>query len=110
MEYPEIMQKTIETFHDRASQYGDMRETLERQAKMATLVLDKTITAYDIAMIMHCIKMGRIPSDRNNVDSYVDGINYFAFAGMLATTKSIEQEIADLAKKFAPASVDGSEA
>jgi hypothetical protein len=102
MEYQEVMTRTIEVFHDRASQYGDLRATLTRQAKVATLILNKPVTAYYIAMIMHACKLGRLQSDRNNLDTYVDGINYFAFAGMLATEKSVEDDIAEMAKKFAP--------
>jgi len=104
MEYREIMEKTIDIFHDRASQYGDLHDTLDRQAKLATLILNKPVTAYDVAMILHACKLGRLPGDRSNLDSYVDGINYLAFAGMLATSKALEDEIAELAKKFAPPS------
>jgi hypothetical protein len=104
MEYREIMEKTIDIFHERANQYGDLHETLDRQARLATLILNKPITAYDIAMISHACKLGRLPSDRARLDSYVDGINYLAFAGMLATGKALEDEIAELAKKFAPPS------
>jgi hypothetical protein len=98
MEYRDIIEKTIDLFHDRASQYGDMKETLERQAKIATLLLNKSITPYDIAMIMHSCKLGRLEGDRCNLDSYVDGINYFAFAGMFATANMLEREIAEMAR------------
>lgn len=104
MEYREIMEKTIDIFHERASQYGDLHEMLDRQAKIATLILNKPITAYDIPMIQHACKLGRLPGDRSKLDSYVDGINYLAFAGMLATGKALEDEIAELAQKFAPPS------
>jgi len=104
MEYREIMEKTIDIFHERANQYGDLHETLDRQARIATLILSKPVTAYDIAMIQHACKLGRLPGDRAKLDSYVDGINYLAFAGMLATGKALEDEIAELAQKFAPPS------
>ena len=107
MEYREIMEKTIDIFHDRASQYGDLHETLDRQARIATLILNKPITSYDIALIQHACKLGRLQGDRAKLDSYVDGINYLAFAGMLATIKPIEDEIADLAKRFAPERTQG---
>jgi len=104
MEYQSIMERTIDIFHDRASQYGDLREGLDRQAKLATILLNKPITAYDMALISHAIKLGRLANDRSNVDSYVDGINYLAFAGMIATTGAVEDEIAEMAKRFAPES------
>lgn len=100
MEYQEVITKTIEIFHDRAAQYGDLRETLARQAQIATLILGKPISAYDIAMIQHACKLGRLDGDRGKLDTYVDGINYFAFAGMLATAKPVEEEIAELVQTY----------
>jgi len=103
MEYREIMEQSINVFRDRGGQYGDVIETLNRQAKIATLILNKPITAYDIAMIQHACKLGRLEGDRAKLDTYVDGVNYLVFGGMLATTSQIEDEIAELARKFAPA-------
>jgi len=104
MEYIDIMSQSAGIYNDRASQYGDMRDMLDHQAKLATLVLGKPITAYDIAMISHVMKLGRLKNDRTNLDSYIDGINYLAFAGVISSSKSIEDEIAAMAKKFAPES------
>lgn len=101
MEYQDMMQKTIDIYHERAAQYGDMRDMLDRQAKLATLMLGKPITAYDVAMILHACKLGRIQVVKDSADSYMDGINYLAFAGSLAVN-NIEEDIADMAKKLAP--------
>lgn len=104
MDYIDIMSQSAGIYNDRHNQYGDMRDMLEHQAKLATLVLSKPITAYDIAMISHVMKLGRLKNDRPNLDSYVDGINYLAFAGVIAASKTIEDEIAEMARKFAPES------
>jgi hypothetical protein len=70
-------------------------------------VLNKEISTYDVAMILHCTKLGRLQQARSLSDNYVDGINYLAFAsefindgrsGMVA----MEDDIAAMAKKFAP--------
>ena len=86
MEYREIMHLACDIVDDRSEQYGDMKATITRQADISTLLLGKTITPYDIAMIMHATKLGRLEGGRSKADSYIDGINYLAFAASFATT------------------------
>ena len=38
------------------------------------------ITAYEIVMILHAVKLSRITQSPMNSDHYVDGISYLAFA------------------------------
>ena len=80
-------------------------------------------------MMLHCLKLARIRSDRKKADNYFDGINYLAFAAEAAQVRDdvpvpvqmpqpkqptvkifdveMEQEIKDLAAKFAPVQNDG---
>jgi hypothetical protein len=104
MEYEQIMQSAGEMFTNRGSQYGDMKATLTRQAKIATLILGRVITPYDVAMIMHAAKLGRLEGSRNKADTYIDGINYFAFAATFATAENetLEDDIAAMARRLAP--------
>jgi hypothetical protein len=49
--------------------------------------------------------MARVASNPRHADNYVDGVNYMAFAAQFAgiqTTTAEEEEIAALARKFAP--------
>jgi hypothetical protein len=84
-----------------------VEDTFDRAAKLATLMLDKHVTMYDIAMIMHSMKMARISSSRTLDDNYVDGINYLAFAAQFSQAEeqvkvALEEDIAAMARKFAP--------
>jgi hypothetical protein len=40
-------------------------------------------------MILHAVKLGRLEGRRNKADTYIDGINYFAFAASFATAGEI---------------------
>ena len=104
MEYENIMHSASEMFADRGAQYGDMKATLTRQAKIATLVLGRVITPYDVAMVMHAVKLGRLEGSRNKADNYIDGINYFAFAATFATAENetLEDDIVAMARRLAP--------
>jgi hypothetical protein len=104
MEYENIMHSASEMFADRGAQYGDMKATLTRQAKIATLILGKPITPYEVAMILHATKLGRLEGSRNKADTYIDGINYFAFAASFATAsnETLEDDIVAMARRLAP--------
>jgi hypothetical protein len=70
-------------------------------------MINKDITPYDVAMILHCVKMGRLQEARALDDNYVDAINYLAFAAQFAgaqfsTQTIVEDDIAAMAKRFAP--------
>lgn len=103
MKYKEIMQSAFAIFDDRGAQYGDMKETITRQAEIATLILGKKITPYQVAMIMHAAKLGRLQGSRSKADTYIDGINYFAFAASFATeTTVLEDEDVAMARRHTP--------
>lgn len=102
MEYASIMQNAAKTYNERGEQYGNLENTHYRIAQIASLILGRPITPYDVAMIMHAVKLGRLQEDRANPDNYIDGINYFAFAGSFITATQVEDDIAAMAKRFAP--------
>jgi len=102
MEYASIMQNAAKTYNERGEQYGDLEGTHYRIAQIASLILGKPVTPYDVAMILHAVKLGRLQEDRKNPDNYIDGINYFAFAGSFITATQVEDDISAIAKRFAP--------
>ena len=102
MEYASLMQQAAKTYNERGEQYGDLEGTHYRIAQIASLILGKPVTPYDVAMILHAVKLGRLQEDRKNPDNYIDGINYFAFAGSFITATQVEDDIAAIAKRFAP--------
>ena len=84
-----------------------MEEGFERAATIASTILGKQITIFDLAIIMTAIKLSRITSTQTLDDNYIDGINYLAFAGQFSTAEeqisvALEEDIAAMARKFAP--------
>jgi hypothetical protein len=74
-------------------------------------MLGKQITLYDVSIIMAAMKMARITSTPTLDDNYIDGINYLAFASQFSTSEeqakiAIEEDIAAMARKFAPKRAD----
>jgi hypothetical protein len=60
--------------------YGVPKECFDRAAMLAATILDRPVTAYEVVVIMHAVKLARIAQSPMNPDHYVDGINYLAFA------------------------------
>ena len=111
MEYRDIMHQAARVFNERNPQYGDMRVGMERVAQIATLITGIQLTAHDVALVLHAVKLSRLGADRRNPDHYIDGVNYLAFAGELiepvplggnvdAVLNGIDQEFATLADQF----------
>lgn len=92
---------------DRGRKYGNVEDTFDRASKLSTILLNKQITMYDVAMIFHAMKMARLHSSRTMDDNYIDGINYLAFAAQFSNAEeqvkvALEEDIAAMARKFAP--------
>lgn len=67
---------------ERQKIYGDPNINFQRIAKVASVLLNKPVTRYDVAAILFAVKVGRIPEDPAYGDSYDDGINYLAIMKM----------------------------
>jgi len=118
MEYRDFMTDAARIFNDRNPKYGDMRVGMERVAQISTLLTGMQLTAHDVALVLHAVKLSRLGGDRSNPDHYVDGINYLAFAGELITEddpyhikkamdQSLDDDAIEMAAKLAPQRPDG---
>ena len=108
----DIMTQAVHTLKSRGEQYGPIESSFDKISKIATLLLDKEITPYDVAGVLHCLKLSRMSNDPTNPDHYVDSINYMAFMAQFAGLPTvpeddIEGSIAAMARRFAPQRQDG---
>jgi hypothetical protein len=79
---------------DRGADYGGIEKNFETIASLANTVLNRDLSAYDVAMILHCVKLARLRTSPTKRDNYLDGVNYLAFAGELAAPPPIKESIA----------------
>ena len=84
----DILANTARVLKDRTEQYGDPAPAYQRAAAIASAILGKQLTHYDIVMVMHAVKLSRMMTKRNNLDHYEDAINYLAFASEFATEEA----------------------
>jgi midasin (ATPase involved in ribosome maturation) len=105
--HTEILSTAAKTLRDRHTQYGPAEMCFDRISQIATLVLNKEISPYDVTMIMVAMKLGRLQEARALDDNYIDGINYMAFAAQFAKAKTsietaVEDDIVAMAKRLSP--------
>jgi len=109
--HTDILKASATILADRGRRYGSVEDTFDRASRLSTIMLGKDVSMYDIAMIMHCMKMARLNGSRTLDDNYVDGINYLSFAAQFSAISdhmgsTVEDDIVSLARKFAPRSAD----
>jgi hypothetical protein len=106
MNHTDVLAEAVRILRERDTKYGDVQEMFERTAKLASIILDKEITPYEITVILRCLKDARKKNDPFNLEHYADNINYEAFTYQLKTAE-LDREAEDamtasIAQKFAP--------
>jgi hypothetical protein len=89
----DLLTLAFETINARGAEYdnaGSLEQNFREIAAIASVVVGKTLTPRDIAMVMHCVKLIRSKSAPDKLDSYVDGMNYMAFAACFSALPGVK--------------------
>ena len=94
--HKDVLASADAVLKQRGEQYGPADTMFDRISIVASVILNKPISAYDVSMIMVALKLARMQEDRTYDDNYVDAINYLAFAAQFASSEeSIEVAVED---------------
>jgi hypothetical protein len=88
MKAESVLKNCAEILAERGQQYGPVTQNFGRCSTIASAILIKPITGYDVAIILHALILARMAESRDDLDHAVDGINYLAISVELATEKS----------------------
>ena len=88
MDFGDILRTSAQIITQRKASYGPPTEGFERAAVIASTALDKSVSPYEVAMILHAVKLARISTSPKYLDNYVDAVSYLAFAGDFADAGS----------------------
>jgi len=80
MTHHEILAEAARILKQRGQQYGNANDCFQRIATIASTILGKEVSTFEVAVIHMSTKMGRLKDNRTLADSYLDLINYTAFA------------------------------
>jgi len=97
MNHKDLLADAVATLRDRGNRYGPMEEMFDRTARLASIILDRTVTPYEITTILKCLKDARKKYDRANPEHYMDNVNYEAFSAQFITVP-VEPSAADIAE------------
>jgi hypothetical protein len=84
MNHQDILSTAKATISQRGQEYGDALPSFVRAANIASAILDRKLTAFDISVVMMAVKMSRLSHQRTHEDSWVDLAAYVAFAAQFA--------------------------
>jgi Domain of unknown function (DUF6378) len=80
VDHGDILKTAAKTIAKRRESYGSPAECFERAAAIASAVLDRAVTPYEIAVIFNAMKLARIAQSPANPDHYIDAVAYMSFA------------------------------
>lgn len=108
--HKEVLSSAVNTLRDRVGQYGNEDQLFDRASRIASAMMARPVTPYELAMMQVAIKLARMTSNPRKLDNYVDSINYMAFAAQFGEVElgTVEQEqIANIARRYSPDREEG---
>ena len=96
MHHTEYLFEAARILTDREKEYGAPELCFDRIASIASTMLDLTITPYMVAQIHIATKLARAVESPGKADTWVDLINYVAFAGNFAAINARATSVQEL--------------
>lgn len=84
MHYRDTLKQAAETMDERQKKYASPEVNFARIAALASIMLNRNVTPYEISMIHLCTKLARHIETPTYDDNILDGVNYLAFVGTFA--------------------------
>ena len=84
MHYRDTLKQALDVMDERQQKYSTPEINFARIASLASIMLNRNVTPYDISIIHLCTKLGRHIETPTYHDNILDGVNYLAFAGTFA--------------------------
>lgn len=116
MHHTDYISASARILNERGQEYGAVEPCFERIANMASLLLNRNVSPFEVCIFHIATKLARSVESPTKSDTWIDLINYSAFAGQFAATRGHGNErvniaqmeadltasAADIARKFAP--------
>lgn len=77
----------IDAVSERGSSYGSVEDNFNRIAGLWSVLLEKEVTAAQVALCLAALKMARLVETPNHYDSWVDLAGYAACGGEVTFEK-----------------------
>jgi len=80
----ELLHQAANVLQERAQTHGDFENNFQLIADIFSLRIGRDFHPYEVCVLLECVKDARMFANPTNVDNYLDGINYRAFAALFA--------------------------
>jgi len=80
----EVLLKAAEIFQERGGTHGDFENNFQLIADLFSLRIGREFHPFEVCVLLECVKDARMFANPGNIDNYLDGINYKAFAALFA--------------------------
>ena len=94
LDWRQIIENTQRTGEALSAKNGDPIPAITKAALMASVMLEKEVTAHDISIVMMCLSLAKVSEDRMNIDLYRDVILTSAHTAQLS--KPLSGSFSDL--------------
>jgi len=80
----EMLTQAADLIQERGQGYGEIENNFQLIADLFSLRVGRPFHPYEACILLECVKDARMFASPMNVDNYLDGINYKAFAALFA--------------------------
>jgi hypothetical protein len=106
MNHADILRASASKVNELDSSFGPRELVFDRAARIASILLDMQLTAYDVSMITTALNLAHMQGNRNDPTNYVSAIVNVALAGQFAIAEpdpmdAFKAGISDLHKSYA---------
>lgn len=114
MHHTEFLTQTARILNERGQEYGPVEPCFERIANLASILLNRNVSPFEVCIMHISTKLARSVESPTKEDTWIDLINYAAFAGQFSNQRSngnekvnlaqleADMNAAEIARKFAP--------
>jgi len=80
----ELLIRAAEVIQERGATHGDFENNFQLIADLFSLRIGREFHPFEVCILLECVKEARMFANPGNIDNYLDGINYRAFAALFA--------------------------
>lgn len=85
MQHQNVLTEAARILGERGAEYGSPEACFTRIANIASEILMRRVSRYEVAVILMSTKLGRAGESALKDDTWIDEVNYAAFAAQFAS-------------------------
>ena len=110
MNHSDIIQSSTARINELEDLYGPKGLVFDQAARIATVMLNTHLTAYDISIIAMSLNLAQMQNNPNDPENYISAIVNVAFSAQFTTPdenqeEKLNEDIFELKKRFSSSEI-----